>query len=95
MGIKLLRGVGGGSDVLLQRMDDKTVDERVVFRVKLLGSDNKTVVEVIKFFNVKIKNVGGISLQYDGGDTAKFDLIFTSTYWEIEKSTEGGLLGQK
>ena len=74
---------------------ERGINEKSVFRVKLFGSDNKTVVEVIKFFNVKIKNVGGISLQYDGGDTAKFDLSFTSTYWEIEKSTEGGLLGQK
>lgn len=74
---------------------ERGINEKSVFRVKLFGSDNKTVVEVIKFFNVKIKQVGGISLQYDGGDTAKFDLSFTSTYWEIEKSTEGGLLGQK
>ena len=36
-----------------------------------------------------------MTLTYDGGDKATFDVVFKSTYWEIEKAENGALTSQK
>lgn len=74
---------------------ERSMNEQSVVRVHLLDSDNDTVTETYKFYNVKISSVGGLSLTYEGGDKATFDVTFKSTYWEIEKSNKGALIGQK
>lgn len=74
---------------------DRGINQNSIVRVMLFDKDNKTVIETYKFFNVKIKSVGAISLQYDGGDKATFDVTFISTYWEIESAKKGALTSQK
>lgn len=74
---------------------DRSVNEKSIVRINLLGADNKTVVETYKFYNVRVTNVGPISLTYEGGDVATFDVVFKSTYWELESAKNGALLGQK
>ena len=74
---------------------DRSINEKSIVRINLFDKDNKTVVETYKFFNVRVTNVGPISLTYEGGDVATFDVTFKSTYWEIETSKNGALIGQK
>ena len=64
-------------------------------RIHLLSADNQTVSETYKLVNVVVTNVGPISLTYEGGDAASFDITLKSTYWFIEKATEGQLTDQK
>ena len=66
-----------------------------MIRIRLFDKDNETVVETYKFYNVKISQVGPMILTYDGGDKATFDVVFKSTYWEIEKAENGALTSQK
>ena len=63
-------------------------------RIHLFAADNKTVNETYKLVNVVINNVGPINLVYEGGDVATFDISMMSTYWYIEKATEGALTDQ-
>lgn len=63
-------------------------------RIRLFAADNKTVNEVYKLVNVVVTNVGPINLQYDGGDKATFEIQLKSTYWYIEKATDGALTDQ-
>lgn len=74
---------------------ERSMNDQSILRVRLLDSNNDDVVETYKFYNVKISSVGGISLTYEGGDKATFDVTFKSTYWEIEKSEKGALTNQK
>lgn len=74
---------------------DRGINEKSIVRINLLGKDNDEVVETYKFYNVRVTNVGPISLQYDGGDTATFDVTFKSTYWEIETAKYGAFTDQK
>lgn len=74
---------------------DRRINSKSVVRIRLLDFDNNEVVETYKFFNVKISNVGPLSLVYEGGDKATFQVTFKSTYWVIEDSKKGGLIGQK
>ena len=64
-------------------------------RIHLLSADNQTVSETYKLVNVVVTNVGPISLTYEGGDAASFDITLKSTYWFIEKATAGQLTDQK
>ena len=64
-------------------------------RIHLLSADNQTVSETYKLVNVVVTNVGPISLTYEGGDAASFDITLKSTYWFIEKAAEGQLTDQK
>ena len=64
-------------------------------RIHLFSADNQTVNETYKLVNVVVTNVGPISLTYEGGDAASFDITLKSTYWFIEKATEGQLTDQK
>ena len=64
-------------------------------RIHLLSADNQTVSETYKLVNVVVTNVGPISLTSEGGDAASFDITLKSTYWFIEKATEGQLTDQK
>ncbi len=74
---------------------DRSVNEKSIVRINLFDKDNKTVVETYKFFNIRVTNVGPITLTYEGGDVATFDVTFKSTYWEIESATNGAFLNQK
>lgn len=64
-------------------------------RIKLFSKDNETVNEVYKLVNVVVTNVGPIELTYQGGDAASFQVQLKSTYWYIEKATEGRLTDQR
>lgn len=74
---------------------DRGINEQSKLRVRLLDKDNDTVVETYMFYNVKIKSVGPMTLTYEGGDKASFEISWISTLWEIEKSERGALIGQK
>lgn len=64
-------------------------------RIHLFSKDNETVNETYKLVNVVVTNVGDMSLTYDGGDAATFTVELKSTYWQIEKATEGRITDQK
>lgn len=74
---------------------DRGVNEKSTIRIRLFDKDNETVAETMRFYNVTITNVGPISLQYDGGDVATFDVQFKSTFWQLEESKNGDFIGQK
>ena len=68
---------------------DRGVNDKSVIRLHLFDKDNQTVIEVYKFYNVKIAQVGGFELTNEGGEVARFDVTFKSTYWEIERADSG------
>lgn len=74
---------------------DRGVNNKASIRVMLFDKDNKTVIETYKFYNVVVSGVGAVSLTYEGGEAATFDVTFKSTYWEIEKAEKGQFLNQK
>lgn len=74
---------------------ERGINDQSILRVRLLDSNNEDVAETYKFYNIKIKSVGGISLTYEGGDKATFEVQFSSTYWEIENAANGKLTSQK
>ena len=74
---------------------DRSINDQSLIRIRLFDKDNETVIQNYKCFNVRITNVGNMTLTYDGGDKATFECGFKSTYWEIEESTKGDLIGQK
>ena len=74
---------------------DRGVNEKSTIRIRLFDKDNQTVSETMRFYNVTITNVGPITLQYDGGDTASFDVQFKSTFWQLEDSKNGDFIGQR
>lgn len=74
---------------------DRGINEKSIVRVQLFDKDNSTVCETYKFYNVRIKSVGEVSLQYEGGDVAGFDVQMGFTYWTIESSKNGALTEQK
>lgn len=73
---------------------DRGVNEQSIIRIRLFSKDNKTVNETYKFYNVRIQNVGAVSLGYEGGSVATFEVTFRSTYWQLETATEGALTNQ-
>lgn len=73
---------------------DRGVNEKSIIRVDLFDKDNETVIETIKFYNVRIKNVGPVTLTYDGGEVATFEVTFGSIYWKIEAAKNGALTDQ-
>lgn len=73
---------------------NRAVNPKSNARIRLFSADNQTVNEVYKLVNVVVTNVGPISLTYDGGDAASFSVELKSTYWYIEKATEGALTDQ-
>ena len=60
-----------------------------VIRIHMMDATNAKVNEVYKFFNIRIANVGPITLTYEGGDKATFEVTFKSSFWKIEKATDG------
>jgi len=74
---------------------DRGVNPNSVLRLKLFDKDNKTVIQKYKFYNVHVKSVGNTTLDYNGGDTAKFDVVFLASYWTLEENKKGGLTGLK
>ena len=73
---------------------DRGVNEKSIIRIRLFDKDNKTICETYKFYNVTITNVGGITLDYNGGDAAKFEVQFKSSFWSIEEAKNGALTDQ-
>ena len=74
---------------------DRGVNPQSTIRVRLFDKDNKTICETYRFYNVTITNVGGIQLDYNGGDSAKFDVQFKSSYWQLENPTNGAFTEQR
>lgn len=74
---------------------DRGVNAKSTIRIRLFDKDNQTTAETMRFYNVTITSVGPISLQYDGGDVATFDVQFRSTFWQLEDSKNGDFVGQK
>lgn len=74
---------------------DRGINEKSIIRVQLFDKDNQTVIETYKFFNIRVTSVGDLTLTYEGGDVATFDVTFKSSYWEIESSAKGDFIGQK
>ena len=74
---------------------NRGVNEKSIIRIRLFDKMNKDVIETYRFYNVTITHVGGITLDYNGGDVAKFEVQFKSSFWELENPKEGGLLDQK
>jgi hypothetical protein len=72
---------------------DRGVNDKSIVRIQLFDKDNKTVIETYKFYNVRVKSVGEVSLTYDGGEVATCSINFGSTYWEIESATKGSITG--
>lgn len=73
---------------------NRAVNPKSNARIHLFAADNKTVNETYKLVNVVVQNVGPITLTYEGGEAASFDITLLSTYWYIEKATEGALTDQ-
>lgn len=73
---------------------NRAVQENSNARIHLFSADNKTVNETYKLVNVVVTNVGPIELTYDSGDAATFQVQLRSTFWKIEKATEGRLTDQ-
>jgi len=59
------------------------VNDGSYLRLNLFAADNKTISETYEFFNVVVKTVGNTTVDYNGGDTAKFDVTFGSTFWRV------------
>ena len=74
---------------------DRGINEQSIIRVQLFDKDNQTVIETVKLYNVRITQVGPIALTYESGDTATFQVTAKSTYWELESSLKGEIIGQK
>lgn len=74
---------------------DRGINEQSIIRIQLFDKDNQTVIETIKLYNVRVTNVGPLSLTYESGDKLTFDVTFKSTYHEIESSLKGEIIGQK
>ena len=74
---------------------DRGVNEKSTIRIRLFDKDNETTAETMRFYNVTITSVGPVTLQYDGGDVATFDVGFKSTFWQLEDSKNGDFIGQK
>lgn len=74
---------------------NRGVNEKSIIRIRLFDKMNKDIVETYRFYNVAITSVGSISLDYNGGDAAKFDVQFKSSYWQIENPKEGAFLDQR
>lgn len=60
---------------------DRGIKPESLVRLRLFDKDNQTVIQTYKFYNVAVKTVSDISLDYSGGDAAKFDVTFVCTYW--------------
>lgn len=70
---------------------ERGVNSESIIRLDLFRANNRDVSQTYKFYNVRIKTVGETSLTYEGGDTAKFPVTFTCTYWTLEHVHEGEL----
>lgn len=74
---------------------DRGINEKSIIRIHLFDKDNETVITKYKFFNVRVTEVGPVTLTYEGGDKATFTVNFKSTYWTIEEAKNGALTDQK
>lgn len=73
---------------------NRAVNPKSNARIHLFSADNRTINETYKLVNVVVTNVGPINLVYESGGVAEFDITLRSTYWYIEKATEGALTSQ-
>ena len=71
------------------------VNEKSIIRIRLFDKYNKDIVETYRFYNVAITNVGTISLDYNGGEAAKFEVQFKSSYWQLEDPKAGAFQDQR
>lgn len=71
------------------------VNEKSIIRIRLFDKYNKDIVETYRFYNVAISNVGTIALDYNGGEAARFEVQFKSSYWQLEDPKEGAFLDQR
>lgn len=74
---------------------DRGVNPQSTIRIRLFDKYNKEITETYRFYNVTITSVGGIGLDYSGGDAAKFEVGFKSSYWQIENPTAGAFAEQR
>ena len=70
---------------------DRGINANAILRIRLFDKDNKTVCQTYKFYNVCVKSVGSLELDYNGGDAGRFQVTFGSTYWELEDNVNGAL----
>lgn len=68
---------------------DRGVNPKSLIRLRLFDKDNKTVIQTYKFWNVHIKDVGELSLTYEGGSAGKFTVQAVCSYWTLEESKKG------
>lgn len=73
---------------------NRAVNPKSNARIHLFSADNQTVNETYKLVNVVVTEVGETSLTYESGGVATFSVQLKSTYWYIEKATEGALTDQ-
>ena len=73
---------------------DRGVHQSTI-RLELFDKDNKTIIQTYKFVGVDVKNVGNISLNYDGGQASSFTVQFRSLYWECENNLKGSFTDLK
>lgn len=71
------------------------VNEKSIIRIRLFDKMNKDIVETYRFYNVAITNVGNITLDYNGGEAAKFEVGFKSSFWQLENPKEGAFKDQR
>ncbi len=74
---------------------DRAVNNKSIVRVQLLGDDMATPVEIYRLINCKVQNVGPLTVSNVDAAVSQFSLTIRSSFWEIENSKNGALLGQK
>ena len=74
---------------------DRRLNNSSVVRIHLLGNDFKSISEIVKLINVKVQEVGSLSLSNVGGEVATFQVTLKSSYWEIETANDGAFKEQK
>lgn len=74
---------------------DRGVNPKSLIRLQLFDKDNKTVIQTYKFYNVHIKEVGEVNLDYGSGDVSKFNVQAVCTYWEFEENKKGSIMNLK
>lgn len=76
---------------------DRRLNVSGVIRLKLLGTDMSTPMEVYKMVGVSIANVGGLTVSNTDSGVSTFEVSLKSCYWEIESGTiqEGAFKNQK
>ena len=68
-----------------------------LIRIKLLGNDMETPLEIYKMVNIKVGNVGALTVSNTDASVSTFEVSFKSSYWELEtvNGMAGGFTDQK